>query len=84
MPKAKVTSKGQVTIPLRVRKQLGIDAGSYVNFEPTQDGFKLKAMAIDTLDSLPNVFSYSGPGVSIEEMNDAVIDMVADSYRKSL
>jgi antitoxin PrlF len=33
-----VTSKGQVTIPKRVRDRLGIRAGSAVAFELTADG----------------------------------------------
>lgn len=33
-----VTSKGQVTIPKRVRELLGIETGSAVEFEITPDG----------------------------------------------
>ena len=33
-----VTSKGQVTIPKRVRDLLGIEPGSLVDFERAQDG----------------------------------------------
>ena len=33
-----VTSKGQVTIPKRVRDRLGIVPGSQVEFEPQPDG----------------------------------------------
>jgi antitoxin PrlF len=33
--KAKVTSKGQVTIPLEVRKRLGIRQGDQVEFDTT-------------------------------------------------
>jgi antitoxin PrlF len=33
-----VTSKGQVTIPKRVRDRLGIKAGSKVDFELAEDG----------------------------------------------
>jgi AbrB family looped-hinge helix DNA binding protein len=33
-----VTSKGQVTIPKRVRERLGIVPGSKVEFEPQADG----------------------------------------------
>ena len=33
-----VTSKGQVTIPKRVRDLLGIEAGSLVDFERGSDG----------------------------------------------
>lgn len=37
----RVTEKGQVTIPLAVRKALGIDAGSEVQFELDDDGARL-------------------------------------------
>lgn len=33
-----VTSKGQVTIPKKVRDRLGIKPGTSVEFEPTEDG----------------------------------------------
>lgn len=33
-----VTSKGQVTIPKKVRDHLGIRPGTAVEFEPTPDG----------------------------------------------
>lgn len=33
-----VTSKGQVTIPKRVRELLGIESGSAVDFEVTPEG----------------------------------------------
>lgn len=35
---AKVTSKGQITIPKAVREQLGIGPGSMVDFERIEDG----------------------------------------------
>jgi antitoxin PrlF len=35
---SRVTRKGQVTIPKRVRDYLGIEPGSIVEFELTQDG----------------------------------------------
>jgi antitoxin PrlF len=34
----KVTTKGQVTIPLHVRKELGIEPHSEVDFVKTEDG----------------------------------------------
>jgi antitoxin PrlF len=33
-----VTSKGQVTIPKRIRDRLGIKPGNAVDFQPTEDG----------------------------------------------
>ncbi|MBS1880910.1 MAG: AbrB/MazE/SpoVT family DNA-binding domain-containing protein [Actinobacteria bacterium] len=37
----RVTQKGQVTIPLPVRRALGIHAGSEVGFELDRDGARL-------------------------------------------
>jgi antitoxin PrlF len=42
----RITSKGQVTIPKRIRDQLGLTAGSEIEFEPDAEGnFRLKAKA---------------------------------------
>jgi antitoxin PrlF len=35
---SRVTRKGQVTIPKRIREHLGIEPGSIVEFEVTADG----------------------------------------------
>lgn len=40
-----VTSKGQVTIPKKVREHLGIKPGTAVRFEPTADGRALLTKA---------------------------------------
>jgi AbrB family looped-hinge helix DNA binding protein len=37
----RVTSKGQVTIPLEVRRRLGIEPGSEVDFELDRGGARL-------------------------------------------
>jgi antitoxin PrlF len=41
MPTATLGSKGQITIPQAVRADLGLRAGSKVDFVPVADGFKL-------------------------------------------
>jgi AbrB family looped-hinge helix DNA binding protein len=38
---AKVTSKGQVTIPVEVRKALGVKAGDRLRFEAQEGGFRV-------------------------------------------
>jgi len=38
---AKVTSKGQVTIPVEVRKSLGIRPGDHLRFERQEGGIRL-------------------------------------------
>jgi AbrB family looped-hinge helix DNA binding protein len=38
---AKVTSKGQVTIPVDVRRSLGVKPGDKLRFEPHDGGFRV-------------------------------------------
>jgi AbrB family looped-hinge helix DNA binding protein len=39
--RATVTSKGQVTIPVEVRKSLGVKPGDKLRFEPQEGGFRV-------------------------------------------
>jgi AbrB family looped-hinge helix DNA binding protein len=41
MAQAKITTKGQVTIPLAVRRRLGIGPGDEIEFRETKKGFLL-------------------------------------------
>ncbi len=69
-----VTSKGQVTIPKKVRIDLGIDAGSIVSFMPWKDGsYLIKPIEQDPLDTLKGFINYSGLPVSLEDMDKAIV-----------
>jgi antitoxin PrlF len=46
----RVTQKGQVTIPLDIRRALGIETGTEVRFELTEDGARL-VVARDDADA---------------------------------
>lgn len=39
--RAKVTSKGQITVPVQIRKILGVKSGDTIRFEPQEGGFRL-------------------------------------------
>jgi AbrB family looped-hinge helix DNA binding protein len=39
--RAKVTSKGQITVPVEIRRSLGVKAGDKLRFEPQEGGFRL-------------------------------------------
>ena len=41
---AKVTSKGQITIPREIRRRLGVRAGDRVLFEEGEEGVKMSAV----------------------------------------
>jgi antitoxin PrlF len=74
--KAKLTSKGQITIPAAVRETLGLQPGDKIVFLPAEDGVFRVRRARSILD-LEGCVPYSGPPVTIEEMNEAIAEHVA-------
>ena len=64
----RVTQKGQVTIPLRVRRALGIQPGSDVEFELDEQGARLR---VDSDRAAQEISSMRGAGegeMSTEEI----------------
>lgn len=42
METAKITSKGQITLPAKIRRKLGVQAGEVVSFEELREGFLVR------------------------------------------
>ena len=82
MPTAKITSKGQITIPIEVRRKLGLKAGDQINF--FEDGeskytFQPKTGSIMDMEGILQRLGITLPdhAVSIEEMHQAILDRAA-------
>ena len=72
MAVATETSKGQVTIPVRVRAALGVDAGDRIEFVEVEKG-QFAIAATRSLQELKGLFrGKRTKPVSIEKMNAAV------------
>ena len=72
MATATLTGKGQITIPLKVRQKLGLDAGDRVEFVEVAPGeFALKA-ATEDVRSLKGRIRRPISPVSIDAMNAAI------------
>jgi AbrB family looped-hinge helix DNA binding protein len=72
MPSATVTSKGQITIPVKVRKALGLKPGVRVDFYEIGNGefaFRAKTGSIMEMEGCIPRLDHT---VTIEEMNEAV------------
>lgn len=72
MPAVSVTSKGQVTIPKRVRQALGITPGSKVQFDLEGGGARLKLVkrrAPSLVEEGPAILGYKGPRIPVREMH---------------
>jgi AbrB family looped-hinge helix DNA binding protein len=78
MPTATMTSKGQITIPIQVRRTLGLKPGVKIDFYEVADGeyaFRPKAGSIM---ELRGCLAYGGPAITIEEMHQALLDHAAE------
>jgi AbrB family looped-hinge helix DNA binding protein len=72
MPTAKVTSKGQITIPVKVRKVLGLRPGTQVDFRETAKGeFIFRAKTGSIRDLRGCLTGFDVPKTD-EEMNEII------------
>ena len=53
---ATVTRKGQVTIPIEIRRQLGVEQGGAVAFEEADGTVRLRSLRIPSLRELVDAF----------------------------
>ncbi len=77
MELAKITSKGQITIPIEIRRFLGVKDGDKVMF--VQDGNKIVMMnaSLNALMDLQSAFTGVAEEQEIEDEQD-VVDMVKE------
>ena len=79
---AKVTSKGQITLPAEMRAKLKLAPGSRVNFEEQPDGSFLIRRKTGDIRALRGILKYDGPPVSIEEMDEAMGKAISEHVLK--
>ena len=83
MPTSAMTSKGQLTVPAEVRAELRLRAGDRVRFEPLGDGaYRLSPVRGD-VRALRGAIRYDGPPVSVEDMNRAIADALAERSQRT-
>ena len=73
MPTATLTSKGQVTIPKKVRDSLGLRTGDRIEFQSSRDGgVRIEVRRTDIRD-LAGILQRKGRrAVTVEEMNASI------------
>jgi antitoxin PrlF len=72
MPSARVTSKGQVTLPKEVREALRLDVGDRVSFLVRADGVvEMRPETVD-LRELVGSLGVKGKRLTVEEMNEII------------
>jgi antitoxin PrlF len=71
MSTSTVSTKGQVVIPADVRADLGIDAGTRVEFVKTVEGWLLKP-ATRPVTALKGMLGARATPATVQEMNRAI------------
>lgn len=72
MSEAKVTSKGQITVPKDVRQHLGLKPGDRVRFVIEPDGRVRLMPAKRDISELVGILPKPKRALTIEEMNEAI------------
>ncbi len=72
MTSATVTSKGQITIPARIREAMKVSAGDRIEFVQVEDGRYEFIAATRSVTDLKGMFGKSEKRVSIDDMNAAI------------
>jgi len=78
MPTATMTSKGQITIPIKVRKALGLQPGVRIDFYEVEDGEYAFRPKTGSIMEMEGCIPAPDHPISIEEMNRAVLDHAAE------
>ncbi len=72
MPSSTITSKGQITVPAKVRRLLGLKAGDQVEFRLREDGVVELVPQVGDIRAIFGLLKPKVRGVSVEDMDRAV------------
>jgi antitoxin PrlF len=82
MARAKLTSKGQTTIPMMVRERMGLRQGDAIDFVFLEDGSVNMRPVKRTVLSLEGRLARRGRRtVSIDQMSAAIVDHASRRHR---
>ena len=70
---AKITSKGQVTIPKNIRQHLKINQGDSIEFFVDENGVVVISPIKSDVRELKGIITKPDRAVSIEDMKEAII-----------
>jgi antitoxin PrlF len=84
MATATLTSKGQLTLPIELRTDMGLRAGSKIEFVLNDDGNWLILPKKGDIHELKGIINYTGPTISVEDMEKAALEAAGAEFRESL
>ena len=71
---SKISPQGQVSVPVEVRKRLGLEPGSVIEWEDRGNEIVVRRASVHTLDEIHAALFPEGPPppVTLEQMDEAV------------
>ena len=72
MATAALSSKGQITIPIEVRKKLGLKTGDRIGFIENENGEFVLKPKTGSIMNLKGIIKRTGKPVTIQEMNETI------------
>lgn len=84
MEVGKLTSKGQTTIPKKIRDRLGLKSGDRLMFSIENGQIVIRPKTGSIRDAIGMFHDPNRKPVTVEEMNKAVGDAIVERYMRSL
>ncbi|SMO57572.1 AbrB/MazE/SpoVT family DNA-binding domain-containing protein [Gracilimonas mengyeensis] len=82
MPTATLTSKGQVTIPKKIRDKLNLKPGDKINFDIEAEGdVKMSTSKKSILEAAGKLHRPGQKPLSQEEMDEKLAEYVRDKFK---
>lgn len=82
MPKAKITSKGQVTIPKKIREKMNLHPGDQILFEETEQGDIKISSPKKSIKDLRGILHQPGQKAkTVQEMNEGIADYLKEKHK---
>ena len=82
MELAKVTSKGQITIPIDIRKKLGVKEGDKILFVEKLGQIIMMNSSMEALRKAQSAFAGEAERLGLKDEND-VADMISELRKES-
>ena len=83
MELAKITSKGQITIPIDIRRKLGVKEGDKILFVEEQGRIIMMNSSMDALRKAQTAFAGEAERLGLKDEQD-VADLVSELRRKRM
>jgi AbrB family looped-hinge helix DNA binding protein len=81
---SRISPQGQVSVPVEVRKKLGLEPGSVVEWEDRGDEIVVRHARLHTLDEIHRALFPEGPPppVTVEQMDEAISSYVTAKHAR--